>query len=67
MDINQAISICFKQKIKVYPYHVGGGLFVVEVKNKGKITRGQKKHTGNKVAEAIKNTYIYLANKQVMK
>jgi hypothetical protein len=62
MDINEAMSICHRNKIKVYPIHVKGK-WQVEVYNKTIISRGKNLYSAKKINEVIKKTYIYLAEK----
>lgn len=62
MEINQAINICLKKGIKVYPEFIKP-YWRVAVKNKGKIKISDKPHTSKTINQALTNTYIFLAKK----
>jgi hypothetical protein len=62
VEINEAMSVCHNNGIKVYPIHVKGK-WQVEVNNKTVISKGKKLYSAKKINEVIKKTYIYLAER----
>jgi hypothetical protein len=64
MSINEAMSICFKNGIKVYPV-IYGKKHKIEYSLNGKSqTRYEKILQNSKeISIAMKKTYVYLANK----
>lgn len=60
MEINKAMSECFKKNIKVYP-EIKGSSYKVVINIKGKETVGKKVFSQKTIGEAIEKTYIYLA------
>ena len=61
MEINEALSKCFKKNIKVYP-EIKGSEYRVVINISGKETIGKKTFTHKTIVKAIEKTYIYLAN-----
>ena len=62
MDINKAMSICFKKGIKVYP-EIKNKSFVVAVNDNNKVKLSDKLHTSKTINKAIVNTYLHIAEK----
>ena len=60
MEINEALSRCFKKNIKVYP-EIKGSVYRVVVNISGKKTIGKKTFSQKTIVKAIEKTYIYLA------
>ena len=60
MEINQAMSECFKKNIKVYP-EIKGSIYRVVVNISGKETIGKKTFSQKTIVKAIEKTYLYLA------
>ena len=59
MEINEALSRCFKKNIKVYP-EIKGSEYRVVINIRGNETIGKKTFTQKTIVEAIEKTYIYL-------
>tara|TARA_R110002020_G_scaffold453632_2_gene668629 strand:- start:2827 stop:3042 length:216 start_codon:yes stop_codon:yes gene_type:complete len=68
MDINKAMQICFKEKIAVYPI-IKSKEHKIEYSVNGVVEKRYSKilSTKKQVNEAVKKTYIYLANSIVKK
>ncbi len=63
MDINKAMSICFKNRIEVKPIIEENKIFIAYYSN-GKLIKKYDKPVNSKDAgESISKVYIYLANK----
>jgi hypothetical protein len=64
MEVGEAMSICFKKYIKVYPVKVGG-TWRVEVKtgNNKPIRYEKPVKQGSDTSNALAKTYIFLAKK----
>lgn len=63
MSINEAMSICIKNHIKVYGVKRGNEFFV-EINERGKKTPSKIRYKSNKeLNEAVKKTYFYFAKK----
>ena len=62
MDVSQAMSICFKNNVKVYPIMFKGS-FKVQVSFDGKIKTFDKMIGKNEVNEALTKTYLHYAEK----
>jgi hypothetical protein len=60
MEINEALSKCFKKKIKVYP-EIKGSEYRVVINITGNETIGKKTFSQKTIVKAIENTYLYLA------
>lgn len=60
MDINEAMTKCFKKNIKVYP-EIKGSVYKVVININGKETVGKKTFSQKTINEAMEKTYIYLA------
>lgn len=63
MDINKAMSLCFRKEIKVYPIKDGKDWFIEFSVGTAKPTRFPKKLNKKDVNNAISKTYIFLAKK----
>ena len=68
MTINEAMSICFKEGVEVYPMRINGE-WKIEVKKQGQKPTQYKKsvEAGSKTSLAIAKTYLYLAKKIIEK
>lgn len=63
MKINQAMSLCFANNIKVYPINVGK-TFYIEYSGVGEPVRFKKPlETSKEVVDAMIKTYLFLAKK----
>lgn len=64
MGLNEAMSICFKKGIKVYPIKVND-YFLIEYSQNGVPKKRYTKEIKNNksISEAMKKTYIFLAKK----
>ena len=63
MDINDAMVICFKSHLKVYPHK---RKIVVEQLNKNTIVYGKELYNPKKVNDAITKTYIFHAERLLL-
>lgn len=62
MEISDAISICIRKGVKVYPI-IESGFFLVEISRGKTVKKGTIKHTTKTINKAIEQTYIYYAEK----
>lgn len=62
MDWHEAIRICFKNNVKVYPIYKFRKWFI-ECDINGKIKSFPKPLKSNEIDNAMKKTYIFLAEK----
>ncbi len=62
IDINKAMSICFRNGLKVEPV-VTGKSFVIHVNDNGNVIEYNKKISSNQVATAVTKTYKHFALK----
>jgi len=62
-DVSDAMSFCFKNKIKCYPVSCGFG-WKIQVDNNGKINTYSKiLNDNNEKNDAVVKTYIHFYNK----
>jgi len=65
MQINDAVSICHKKGIHIYPEFKKGSWYIVKEQN-GKVVKGTNPHTLAEINKQknhiVSNAYIYYAN-----
>jgi len=65
MQINDAVSICHKKGIHIYPEFKKGSWYIVKEQN-GKVVKGTNPHTlaaiNKQKNHIVSNAYIYYAN-----
>ena len=62
MKFEEAIKLCLRNDIKVYPVNVKQG-WMIEVEQNKKTKRINKIIKNNEIDQAMKKTYIYYAKK----
>lgn len=63
MSISEAVSICTKNEIKVYPVKRRNGWFL-QVNFKGSLKTFEKRlDSNNAIGDAVQKTYLHYANK----
>jgi len=60
MDINEAMRICFKNNVKIYP-QITRSIYRVAIDRNGKVQIGQKTFNNKNINDAIIKTYLYIA------
>jgi len=60
MDINEAMRICFKNNVKIYP-QITRSIYRVAIDRNEQVQIGQKTFNNKNINDAIIKTYLYIA------
>ena len=60
MEINEAMRICFKNNVKIYP-QINRSIYRVAIDRDGQVQIGQKTFNNKTINDAIIKTYLYIA------
>ena len=60
MEINEAMRICFKNNVKIYP-QINRSIYRVAIDRDGQVQIGQKTFNNKNINNAIIKTYLYIA------
>ena len=60
MDINEAMRICFKNNVKIYP-QITRSIYKVAIDRNEQVQIGQKTFNNKNIYDAIIKTYLYIA------
>ena len=60
MEINEAMRICFKNNVKIYP-QINRSIYRVAIDRDSQVQIGQKTFNNKNINDAIIKTYLYIA------
>lgn len=60
MDINEAMRICFKNNVKIYP-QINRSIYRVAIDRDEQVQIGQKTFNNKNINNAIIKSYLYIA------